>query len=872
MPITSRFCPPRDKRTLAVLALAVLLVLLFTLGCFVSYQKLRQERQNEQRAQAQRMLLAFEGHSVRLFDYADGQLRAIRAYLEEHGDDEKWEHFMLDIKAPHAERFTDVVHVMDRNGWLVYQSETPRDQLKALGQMVDLDHFQYFLKHPGDSLFIGPARLGRVTGKLQYRVARPILKNGVFDGVVVLTLLPEHITDFYRSTSLGPRSTVAMMTQDQKLIARQPMAAPEMFGRVISSLSKNYGMNTTPGEGGSIFRYVSPFDQLQRDLFYKNLADYPVTLVVGVAEQDLNDTLAELRRNLGALAGAFALFAIIVCLLILRMIEQNRRLAHSEAAAHQSAALLQASEVRLQSIFDASPDALLICDAQGVIVMGNQRVESLFGYTMDELLGQPVEVLLPTHIRAIHPAQRNAFMAAPTLRAMGAGRDLKARRKDGSEYDVEISLSPIRTDQGLFIASALRDITQRKLVEAELEQHRNRLEERVASRTHELAAAKAAAERANNAKSRFLAAASHDLRQPLSALSMYAGLLSDSRPPSGKMVTNIKDCIGSLSALLTDLLDLSKLEAGVVTPNVHDFLMAQTLASLESDYTPQANVKGLTLRLRASNWTARSDPILLRRILGNLIENAIRYTERGSVLVACRRRQGKTWIEVWDTGIGIPADKTTEIFEEFKQLGDQARNNGSGLGLAIVARTAALLGLKIQVRSRPGRGSVFAIELPLGLAAPAKPGPAPAPPAPGAVHALRIAVVDDNEMVRTALSACLDMLGYQVVAADSQATLLAELGTLAPDIVVSDYRLTQGETGFDVITAVRASFGSEIPALLITGDTDPALLRSMTERGILVLHKPLELDTLQTVLENLAQSQETEAADSRVCGRIRPNP
>jgi PAS domain S-box-containing protein len=858
MPITSRFSPSRDKRTLTVLALAVLLVLLFTLGCFVSYQHLRHKHQDEGRAQAQRMLLAFEGHSVRLFDYADGQLRAIRSYLQEHGDDEKWERFMRDIQAPHAERFTGVVHVINRDGSVVYQSETPRDQLKFFPNMSDLDHFQYFLKHPGDSLFVGATRLGRVTGKLQYRVARPILKNGVFDGLVVLTLLPEHITDFYRSTSLGPHSTVAMMTLDQKLIARQPMALPEMFGRVISSLNKKHGLNNTPGEGGSVFGYISPFDQLQRDLFYKNLADYPVTLVVGVAEQDLNHELAELRINLSGLAGAFALFVTLVCALILRLIDQNRRLTHSEAAVRQSAVLLQASEVRLQSIFDASPDALLICDGQGSIVMGNQRVESLFGYTMDELLGQRVEVLLPVRDQASHPALRNAFVTAPTSRPMGAGRCLKARRKDGSEYDVEISLSPIRTDQGLFIASALRDITQRKLAEAELAQHRDRLEERVASRTHELAEAKATAERANNAKSRFLAAASHDLRQPLSALSMYAGLLSDSRPPSGKMLANIKDCIGSLSALLTDLLDLSKLEAGVVTPKIHDFSMAQTLASLESDHTPQANVKGLQLRLRASNWTVRSDPVLLRRILGNLIENAIRYTERGGVLVACRRRQGKTWVEVWDSGIGIAPDKTTEIFEEFKQLGDQARNNGSGLGLAIVARTAALLELHIKVRSWPGRGSVFAIELPLGLAAPANPAPAPAPPAPRAVHALRIALVDDNEMVRTALSACLDMLGYQVVAADSQAALLTELGTLAPDIVLSDYRLTQGETGFDVITAVRTSFGSEIPALLVTGDTDPALLRSMTERGILVLHKPLELETLQTVLENLAQAQDTK--------------
>jgi PAS domain S-box-containing protein len=303
----------------------------------------------------------------------------------------------------------------------------------------------------------------------------------------VLTLLPDHITDFYRNTRLGPNSSVTMWTQqDQKLIARHPAPLPEMFGQVMTSLGKAYGFSNTPGEGGRIFGAVSLYDQLQRDLFYKNIADYPVTLVVGIAEQDLNDALAELRRNLGWLAGAFTLFSMLVSFLILRMIGQNRQLANSETATRESAALLQASEARLQSIFDASPDALLICDAQGAIAMVNRQVKSLFGYTMDELLGQSVEVLLPGPDKAKHLALHYAFVAATTSRPMGAGRGLKARRKDGSVFDVEISLSPIQTAQGLFIACALRDITQRKLVAAELEQHRHRLEELVASRTHEL--------------------------------------------------------------------------------------------------------------------------------------------------------------------------------------------------------------------------------------------------------------------------------------------------------------------------------------------------------------------------------------------------
>jgi PAS domain S-box-containing protein len=837
-----------DKLTLSVVALTVLVIVLFAYGCLVSYQNLRNERQEQQRVDAQRMLLAFEAHSTRLFDYADAQLRAMRAYLLDHGYDNKWEYFVREIRAAHAERFTGVVHVLDRDGWVLYQSETPREKLKALGNMSDLDHYQHFTNFQGDSLYVGATRRGRVSGKFQYRLARPIVRNGVFDGLVVVSLLPDHLTDFYRDTSLGPNSTVTMMTQDQRLIARHPLASPELYGQVISNLTKNYGISTAPGEEGRVLGVVSSFDKIQRDAFYKNLSDYPLTLVIGVAEQDLADGLAEPRRNLGLLAAVFSLFSILICALVLRMIGKNRQLAKSESASRKSEALLQSSEARLKSIFDASPDALLICDDQGTICMGNRQVESLFGYSIDELLGQPVEILLPTSIRSRHPSLRNTFVAAPSVRPMGPGLGLKGRRKDGSECDVEISLSPIQTDRGLYIASAMRDITERKLLAAELEQHRNRLAELVDIRTQELAEAKGEAERANNAKSRFLAAASHDLRQPLAALRLYNNvLMSKVTLPQQDLVACMDDCIVNLSGLLTDLLDLSKLEAGVVKPNITNFSVFELLSTLESVYLLKAQAKGLRLRFAPTRLTGRGDPVLFKRLLGNLIENAIRYTPRGGIVVGCRRRQGRTWIEVWDSGIGIAPDQTASIFEEFKQLGDQARTQGSGLGLAIAAKTATLLGLDINVRSRPGHGSVFAIELPLG-----QPDALPAPPPRvGLGRQLRIALAEDNPMVRDAMDRALNYHRHQVVAAASGGALLVALGKLPPDIVVSDYRLSDGETGFDVITAVRQAMGNELPAIIITGDTDPKLMASMSGRGIAVLHKPLDMDELLASLEEL---------------------
>jgi len=362
------------------------------------------------------------------------------------------------------------------------------------------------------------------------------------------------------------------------------------------------------------------------------------------------------------------------------------------------------------------------------------------------------------------------------------------------------------------------------------------------------AAAERAGKQPDKALSRRLAAAGHDLRQPLSALSIYVDVLKAHVAPGGRPVlAKLGDCVGSLSARLTDLLDLSKLDAGMVTPSPGDFSVHDTLASLVSGHAHAAQAKGLSLRCVSSHLTAHTDPLLFRRILANFIDNAIRYSERGGVLLGCRRRQGKTWVEVWDTGIGMADDKTVEIFDELNLVVDDARTPNGGLGLAIAARSAALLGLEISVRSRPGRGSVFAVELPL-----AQPQAIPPPESCDIEYrSLRIALVEDNAMVREAFAQALQGAGHQVLAAGSGEELRNELGGLPPDVVVADLRLNRGEMGLDVITTLRASMGADLPAILVTGETDPSLTRSMAERGIVVLHKPVDLETLLAYLEDL---------------------
>jgi len=508
---------------------------------------------------------------------------------------------------------------------------------------------------------------------------------------------------------------------------------------------------------------------------------------------------------------------------------QNEALRETQAALEESRDRCAA---RYAELYEFAPVGYLTLTDSQVIAEANLTAARLLGVERKQLLRQRFDRIV---VAADRERWRRSFAEAMNS---AAERTLDIELEHGGGANLLVHLDCRRLDSGRASPSlrlAVTDISERKR-EADL-----------------LRQAKAEAERANNAKSRFLAAASHDLRQPLAALSLYMTMLRDRlAPPDQPLLANMKDCIGSLSGLLTDLLDLSKLEAGVVTPNRSDFPVADLLASLASVHGPEAQLKGLRLRCISSAVTAYTDPVLYKRILGNLIDNAIRYTRRGGVLIGCRRRQGKTWVEVRDTGIGIPADKTADIFEEFKQLGDEARTRGSGLGLAIVAKTAALLGLEIRVRSWPGRGSLFAVELPLGQA----PLLLAQEPRGGVCHALRVALVEDNAMVREAFVLGLQGAGHQVVAAATGALVRDELGDLAPDIVVSDYRLGRGETGFDVITALRAAMGADLPAILITGDTDPSLMRSMADRGIVVLHKPVDLETLLAYLEDLTWQDE----------------
>lgn len=380
----------------------------------------------------------------------------------------------------------------------------------------------------------------------------------------------------------------------------------------------------------------------------------------------------------------------------------------------------------------------------------------------------------------------------------------------------------------------------------QLTTHAEGLEAKVAERTRQL-------EEKNHAKTQFLAAASHDLRQPAQAQGLFLDVLSRTAldDQQRQLLDNLSASYQSSNNMLNSLLEYSQIEAGVVKSKPRDFALQPLLHKIEREFGPLANAKGLYYRCRDTKLIAHSDPVLLERILRNLVSNAIRYTEQGGVLVAARRRHDDVWLEVWDTGIGIAPENQKAVFLEFLQLDnpERDRQKGLGLGLAIVEGLVQHLGHGLTLRSRSGRGSLFRLVLPSGIGgqitAPTVPAPEPL------LRDARILVIDDDPSIRAALRYLLTDWGCRcdVVETVEEALDIARQAPL--DMVISDYRLRDEVTGSQAIAALRALLGRPLPALLITGDTAPERLRDAHASGISLLHKPVKPNELRKQLAAL---------------------
>jgi signal transduction histidine kinase/ActR/RegA family two-component response regulator len=369
---------------------------------------------------------------------------------------------------------------------------------------------------------------------------------------------------------------------------------------------------------------------------------------------------------------------------------------------------------------------------------------------------------------------------------------------------------------------------------------------------------KEAAEKANIAKSKFLAAASHDLRQPLHALSLLAGALAERihYKEVKDIVDKMRAAVAALENLFNALLDISKLDSGVLQPCVEDFHLQPLFDRMENDYRPEAEQKGLGFSVdNCSDLVVRSDTILLERILRNFVSNAIRYTNTGSVHLTMRQEGDRIAIAMKDTGLGIPEAKQGLIFDEYVQLDnpERDRDKGLGLGLAIVSRISQLLGHELQLNSMEGEGSEFTVYVPVGDNANIKePGTTALPEFNMDLQGMRVLVIDDEKAILDALKVLLAGWGCEVITAETVEEARQELQghNIEPDAILSDYRLRENITGIEAIKAVEAMLGREIPALLITGDMNV----EPQDEGVdeyRVLHKPVQPARLRAFLKHV---------------------
>lgn len=527
--------------------------------------------------------------------------------------------------------------------------------------------------------------------------------------------------------------------------------------------------------------------------------------------------------------------------------ERERLIAAAHSAREQAAA-----ERRFRDLLEAAPDGIMEVDQHGRIVLANAVAAELFGYSLEELRDKSVEDLIPPQYRAAHVRHRHAYQQRPATRPMGSGLALLGLRKDGSQFPVEISLSPVRSPDGFRVLAVIRDVTERHKAEERARVMQERYTAELAAKNQELAMRNREIERADRLKSEFLASMSHELRTPLHTIIGFTELLLEQiegplNPKQQRFLTHIHNDSRHLLELINDILDLSKIEAGRVELKPEWFDVAALIEEVVASIRPLADNKQLQLSVDAEPaLNLRADRLRVREILSNLLSNAIKFTpDGGRIAVSGASADGLVTLAVEDTGIGIPPEEHASIFDKFHQVGNTTKGvrEGTGLGLAITKRLVQMHGGTITVESEPGRGSRFTVTLPRN-------GP-PEAKDRKAVHGRRetplVLVVEDDAGARELLATYLVPHGYEVVTASTADDAIAKALSLYPDAITLDLQLGDEMSWrvFDVLKQSPETQHTPVIVVSVFDETEEAARRGVAD----YLVKPVSRETLLASLQ-----------------------
>jgi signal transduction histidine kinase len=578
----------------------------------------------------------------------------------------------------------------------------------------------------------------------------------------------------------------------------------------------------------------------EADIHLLRIAEHLLASAIGAASSRLVLSLLLRRRNVSSTAA-------------LKLIDDA------------SAALVYNRDL-LQHALDFARQGISVFDADLRLTCWNREFRDMFdlptGFTR-------VGVALDDILR--FNAERGLYGSGPVDEQVAGRLERLTTHSEPIRVPLQTSGKVIETraarmpDGGLVVTYT--DVTDQYNAEQALESANESLERRVRERTDQLmqvnealGRAKAEAEEANISKTRFLAAAGHDILQPLNAARLYAASLIQRaecdapREETVGLARNVDSALEAVEDIFLALLEMSRLDAGAMKVELSNFHIDELFRQLRIEFAPLAEKKGLRLAFAPCSLAVRSDRRLLRRLLQNLISNAIKYTRKGKVLVGARRRRGRMRIEVWDTGIGIPKEKQKSVFREFERLDAGASEApGLGLGLSIVERMARVLGHSVTVKSQPGNGSLFAVSAPIAASTPqtrplASAAPAPAP-RQSPLAGMAVVAIDNDPLIAEGMRSLLSAWGCKPIVAHSRREAVAELARekRVPDAIFADYHLDEGD-GVDAIVALRWKFGASVPAALITADRSDEMRARAAEKDVLVINKPLKPATLRALL------------------------